>query len=175
VANPVLPGDRLGGTPVSYEGLRAAGAGMGSAGFVVYDEQACMVDVANTYSRFLWVESCGQCEACKLGCEAITAALAGIENGEGSDIDVQDIGARLRKVTDGSRCGLAAEEQVLIASILRAFPEDFADHLEGRPCPRRHGLPLPKLVDIVDGVARYDGRQALKQPDWTYARVAGNR
>jgi hypothetical protein len=30
-------------------------------------------------------------------------------------------------------------------------------------------LPLPKIVDISDGVARFDEHQQLKQPDWTYA------
>ena len=30
---------------------------------------------------------------------------------------------------------------------------------------------VPKLVDIRDGVAVYDERQARKQPDWTYAPI----
>ena len=168
VANPALTGSQL-DTPVSYEGMQDAGSGLGSAGFVVYDDTACMVDVAHTFSRFLWVESCGQCEACKLGCEDITAALERVDAGSGSDIDIQEIGARLRKVTDGNRCALPVEEQATIAGILRTYPEDFADHLEGRPCTLRHGLPIPKIVDIEGGRAQYDEHQRLKQPDWTYA------
>ena len=35
--------------------------------------------------------------------------------------------------------------------------------------PRPRGLVVPKLVDLADGVAIYDERQARKQPDWTYA------
>ena len=42
------------------------------------------------------------------------------------------IGAWLLSVTDQTRCYLAAEEQIVISSILRAFPEEFAVHLEGR-------------------------------------------
>jgi NADH-quinone oxidoreductase subunit F len=30
---------------------------------------------------------------------------------------------------------------------------------------------VPKLVDVADGVATYDPRQARKQPDWTYAET----
>ena len=50
------------------------------------------------------------------------------------------IGARLLSVTDQTRCYLAAEEQILISSILRPFPEEFALHLEGRCSvePRTH-------------------------------------
>jgi len=168
VANAVVTGAHL-DAEVSHEGMQAAGSGLGSAGFIVYDDTACMVDVAHAFSRFLWVESCGQCEACKLGSEDITAALERIEFGGGADIDVQEIGARLLTVTDGTRCALPVEEQIVIASILRTYPEEFADHLEGRLCERRHDLDLPKIVDIADGVARYDEHQRFKQADWTYA------
>jgi hypothetical protein len=29
-------------------------------------------------------------------------------------------------------------------------------------------IQVPKLVEIADGVATYDERHRLKQPDWTY-------
>ena len=35
----------------------------------------------------------------------------------------------------------------------------------------RPSVPVPKLVDLVDGVAVYDERQARKRPDWTYANL----
>ena len=43
--------------PVSFEGFHAIGSGMGSAGFIVYDDTACMVDAAYRFSRFLSIES----------------------------------------------------------------------------------------------------------------------
>ncbi len=76
VSNPVLTGGDL-DAPVSYEGLEDAGGGLGSAGFVVYDDTRNMLDVASMVSRFLYVESCGQCRACKLGCGEITRRLDG--------------------------------------------------------------------------------------------------
>ena len=42
-----------------------AGAGLGSAGFIVYDE-TCTLAVARLFSRFASVESCGQCPPCTL-------------------------------------------------------------------------------------------------------------
>jgi NADH:ubiquinone oxidoreductase subunit F (NADH-binding) len=32
--------------PLTYEGFEAIGSGMGSAGFIVYDDRTCMVDTA---------------------------------------------------------------------------------------------------------------------------------
>jgi NADH-quinone oxidoreductase subunit F len=168
VANAVLTADRF-GTPLSYEAMAAAGSGLGAAGFAVYDDTACMVAVAHLYSRFLYVESCGQCPACKLNSEEITARLAAIDERNGSDEDLGIIGARLLKVTDANRCYLGTEEQLVVSSVLRAFPEEFADHVEG-DCPRhRPDLVVPLITDLDDGKVSYDERQARKQPDWTYA------
>ncbi|HEY7628276.1 MAG TPA: NADH-ubiquinone oxidoreductase-F iron-sulfur binding region domain-containing protein [Ilumatobacteraceae bacterium] len=168
VSNPVIIADHL-ATPVSYEGFEGIGSGLGSAGFIVYDDTTCMVEVAALLSRFLSVESCGQCPPCKLGTGAITDALGRIASGSGDDYDLSIIGERLRIVTDGNRCFLPVEEQRLISSLLTTFPEDFAAHLETGQCPRPRQLPVPKIVDIADGVVTYDDRQALKRPDWTYA------
>ena len=167
VANAVITADDL-DAPVSYEGLDAVGSGMGAAGFAVYDDTACMVKIAYEYSRFLFVESCGQCQPCKLGTGEITERLAAIEACVGTDADISAIGSRLPKVTDASRCYLPVEEQLVVSSILRAFPEEFAAHLEG-DCPRpRDDLIAPKIVDLSDGQVVYDERHRHKRPDWTY-------
>jgi NADH-quinone oxidoreductase subunit F len=169
IANAVVTAPDQLDVAMSYEGMAAAGSGLGAAGFAVYDDQACMVEVARAYSRFLYVESCNQCPACKLGSGAITTLLEKVEAGRGTELDVDTIGARLKAVTDGNRCYLPVQEQAVVSSLLRSFPEEFADHLEGRPCPRPGRVIVPKLVDLVDGTARYDERQTTKQPDWTYA------
>ena len=166
ISNPVLTADQL-GTPLSYEAMEAIGSGLGAAGFVVYDETACMVEVARVLSRFLYVESCGQCPPCKLGTGEITEALERINGGQGDAALLDRIHERLEIVTDGNRCYLPVEEQRVISSILRSYPEDFVAHLEGA-CPRPREIPVPKVVDIADHVVVYDERQATKRPDWTY-------
>ncbi|HLU43064.1 MAG TPA: NADH-ubiquinone oxidoreductase-F iron-sulfur binding region domain-containing protein [Microthrixaceae bacterium] len=168
VANAVL-GEAALDTPLTYEDMEAAGSGLGAGGFIVYDDSACMVEVVHTLSRFLWVESCGQCPPCKLGSGAITAALDRIRTGGGSDADLDTIEEHLRIVTDGNRCYLPVQEQTLVSSVLRTFPEDVAAHLDGWCPSSRREIPTPKLVDLVGGEATYDPRQELKRPDWTYA------
>ncbi|HMX66289.1 MAG TPA: hypothetical protein PKX25_12000, partial [Microthrixaceae bacterium] len=69
---------------------------------------------------------------------------------------------------DGSRCFLATEEQRLVSSVLRTFPEEFAAHVEQRSCPQERPRPMPKLVDLADGHATYDETFWRKRPDWTY-------
>jgi NADH:ubiquinone oxidoreductase subunit F (NADH-binding) len=166
VANPVITAERL-DAPCSYEGLEAAGSGMGAAGFLVLDDRASMLEVARVVSRFLAVESCGQCPACKLGCGAVTEGLDLLATGEALPEDVETIAYRLRTCTDGNRCYLPVQEQRVVGSVVTAFADEVNLALDGSPLPSR-GFVLPKLVDLADGRATYDERQALKRPDWTY-------
>jgi NADH-quinone oxidoreductase subunit F len=167
VANPVLTARAL-DTPLSYEGFEAAGSGLGAAGFAVYGERTCMVDIAAIFSRFLAVESCGQCPPCKIGSLDITRALERIRDGTGTRRDLDQIDERLRIVTDGNRCYLPVQERLLVSSILIAFGADFEAHLAGR-CPApRSDVVLPKIDDLVEGTVTYDLRQMTKRPDWTF-------
>ena len=168
VANAVVTADHL-DVALTYEAFSAIGSGMGAGGFIVYDDTACMVEVARQFSRFLHVESCGQCPPCKQGSAEITDRLALVESGRGQEHHLAELGGWLARVTDANRCYLGTEEQVVVSSILRAFPEEFAEHLDGRGCPRSRPLPFPKIVDLDGGRAAYDPDQHRKQPDWTYA------
>ena len=167
VANPVVTAADL-DTPVSYEGFASIGSGMGAAGFIVYDDTTCMVDAAYRLSRFLSIESCGQCPPCKLGSSAITEHLERIETGNGHESDLDAISGWLHRVTDGNRCYLAVEERDVVNSVLQAFPDEFVEHLELHRCPRPRRLPIPKLIDLDGGTAVYDETFWLKRPDWTY-------
>jgi len=168
VANTAITAEHF-DVPVDYESLVAIGSGIGSAGFVFYDDSACPVEIARSLSRFLYVESCGQCRSCKFGCGEITRSLERLNDGEGSDQDIAVIAARLQSVTDQVRCYLATEEQLLVSSIVESFSDEFALHVRGRCSVEPRTIPVPKIVDLADGVVTYDERHALKQPDWTYA------
>jgi NADH-quinone oxidoreductase subunit F len=166
VSNAVITAEHL-DVPVSYEGMDAIGTGMGSAGFVVYDDTTSAVELARVVSRFLYVESCGQCPACKLGTGAVTDQLDAMLAGTAGHGAIDLVAARLRGVTDGNRCYLPVEEQQVIGSLLRAFPEEFVA-AEGEVPVAVRGLVPAKLTDVADGSAAYDERQPRKRPDWTY-------
>ncbi len=146
VSNAVLPAAKF-DVPLTYEDFATRGSGLGAAGFVVYDDSVNMTVVALELSRFLAAESCGQCPPCKQGSLAITAMLESICNREAGDEILGELARRLRLVTDANRCYLGTEEQVVVSSILREFPEDVAVFLEGRPAPDRN-VRVPIIKDI---------------------------
>jgi len=156
--------------PMDFESMRAFGTGLGAGGFAVFDESACMAKAAHLYSRFLSIESCGQCPACKFGTGEVTRLLAGVEAGAESDLDLETILARARSSTDGQKCALPTGESLLIQSLVQVFADEFRGHV-GTGCTLTRELVFHKIVDWDAGSSRfvYDTEYGAKQPDWTYA------
>lgn len=167
VANRVVTGEMI-ATPLSYEAMTEAGSGLGAAGFIVFDDTRNMVEVAYWVSAFLYVESCGQCPACKFGTGEVSGYLHRILANRGSTHDLELIEARLRTVDDGARCGLASQERTVVGSLLDAFPADVDEAFEGGVVVGQEPL-VSKITDIRGGRAVLDERQAYKRPDWTYS------
>ena len=144
-------------TPLSYEAFVDIGSGLGAAGFVIYDDSRSMVSVARAMSGFLARESCGQCPSCTRGCADLTEQLVQIGRGEGRDAHLGRMNAALRTVTDSNRCYLGTEEQIVISSLLRQFPEDFVASIEGT-APNAEEVPVPLIKELHDdGTVVYSG------------------
>jgi NADH-quinone oxidoreductase subunit F len=173
VSGAVVGGDRL-DVELTYEAMTAAGTGLGSAGFIVLDETVDLATVAAGVARFLAVESCGQCTPCKQDGLAISGALAAICAGRSTASEREVVIDRLTTVANGARCGLAAQQQAVIGSLLHLDPqlldprrEELGDGAE-RVAPPKAPMLVAELLDIDDGTANVDGRFADKQPDWTF-------
>jgi NADH-quinone oxidoreductase subunit F len=156
--------------PLGFDTMERAGSGMGSGGYVVYDESHCVVRVLATLSRFLMIESCGQCNACKLGTEYLTDILDKIDRGDGTDRDLDRLLEHAAKVTDQNRCYLPVGEQLMVMSCLERYADEFGAHL-GSPCPSDRDVPVPKIehLDLETGEVVFDPDYHRKQTDWSYA------
>jgi NADH-quinone oxidoreductase subunit F len=156
-------------TPMDFDAMRAIGSALGSGGFVAYDESTCIVRATLQFARFLWVESCAQCPACKQGTREIVEALERIERGAGGQDDVKTALARCGTVTGGSRCALPLGTALTIGGALGSFEVEVREHL-GHSCPRPRRVHLPKLVDFDPETRRFtlDRWYRFKRADWTY-------
>jgi NADH:ubiquinone oxidoreductase subunit F (NADH-binding) len=166
VSNAFIPASAL-NTPASYEALAAIGSGLGSGGFMVFDDSDDLVAVTAGVARFLAVESCGQCSPCKLDGLRISELLGGMLRSEVGSGDLDELRKRIATVADGARCSLATQQQTVVASLLDRFPDDVNGHLNGTT-PSSQAALVAELVEIDDGVARIDDHHLAKQPDWTY-------
>ena len=156
-------------TPLGFDEMREAGVGMGSGGFIVYDSTRSIVDVLAVLLRFLAIESCGQCNACKLGNTEIAEILFQIQAGEADDADLERLVRRTHGITDQNRCFLPVGSQQLVISTVDAFVDEIIATIDGGPTPADLPTPLIEHIEHATGEVTYHPRYHLKRGDWSYA------
>jgi NADH-quinone oxidoreductase subunit F len=161
VANPVILPSSL-DTPMDFNSMRAIGSGLGSGGFIAYDNTVCMVRVAHMIAKFLWLESCNQCWSCKLGTNRSMTYLQKLIEGVGDEMDVELAIQGAMMAPHGNRCYLPIEHSLSCPSIIRTFSNEFVSHFK-RGCQGCRDLVLPKIHDFDEShnIFTYSpGRQA---------------
>ena len=165
----VIAGNEL-DTPADFGSLSAIGSGLGSAGFIVLGSTRSMVRVAQAAARFLYVESCNQCPACKHGLRIASHTLDEMFDPQQSHIHSVDLALfGARSAPQANRCYLPVQASILISSLIHKFRPEFDARLAD-PHWNGEAFPVPLIVDFNEENHRfvYDEKFAFKNPDWTY-------
>ncbi len=169
VASAVITPERF-ATRADFGSMQLIGSGLGSAGFMVIDDSQSIPRVTQAVTRFLYVESCNQCSACKHGLRTASEAIDELFNvATASDDDVPRALYGARSAPQGNRCYLPVQGSVLVPSLLKAFAGAFETQRQYPEAPCKP-WPIPKFVDYLPAERRFvlDEHQAFKTPDWTY-------
>ncbi len=114
--------DRL-DTPMTFEGTRAIGAGLGSGVVMVFDETADLPGTMRRIAQFFRDESCGQCVPCRVGTvrqEELLARLAAGSPGRARAEELAILGELSQVMRDASICGLGQAASSALESAIRA-------------------------------------------------------
>lgn len=140
--------DRL----MTYESLAeggfATGSMLGSGGFVVLDEDQCVVRNTWTFARFYAHESCGQCSPCREGTGWMEKVLNRLEHGKGTMEDIDLLAEINKKIEGNTICPLGDAAAWPVAAAIRHFREEFEWHVTHpeESQTRNYGLVLPKTT-----------------------------
>ena len=119
---------------ISYESLSeggfVSGSMLGSGGFIVFDEDACIVRNTYNFSRFYHHESCGQCSPCREGTSWMESVLHRIENGEGKMKDIDLLVSIASKIEGNTICPLGDAAAWPVSAAIRHFRSEFEFHVE---------------------------------------------
>ena len=121
--------------PMDFDSLKKAGTGLGSAGVIVVDDATCMVEQTLTMSKFFEAESCGQCPPCRIGTGELATLVAKIEQGEGTQKDLDQMLQVCGFVKGTGFCTLVTGASVLVQHSLRLFQHEFEEHIKLQRCP----------------------------------------
>ena len=137
---PILPADLFLRTAkgeqrlMTYESLADggfdSGTMLGSGGFIVYDQDACIVRNTWNFTRFYRHESCGQCSPCREGTGWMEKILYRIEHGEGRMQDIDLLFTIAGKIEGNTICPLGDAAAWPVASAIRHFRQEFEYHVE---------------------------------------------
>ncbi|MBB4034562.1 NADH-quinone oxidoreductase subunit F [Dysgonomonas hofstadii] len=121
--------DRL----ISYESLAdggfITGSSLGSGGFIIYNDSACIVRNTANFARFFHHESCGQCSPCREGTGWMDKILHRIENGEGREEDIDLLWSIQSQIEGNTICPLGDAASWPVAAAIRHFREEFEYHV----------------------------------------------
>ncbi|MBK6545504.1 MAG: NADH-quinone oxidoreductase subunit NuoF [Saprospiraceae bacterium] len=146
---PILPKDLILKTAqneirlMTYESLSdggfVSGTMLGSGGFIVFDESACIVRNLWNFTRFYHHESCGQCSPCREGTGWMEKVLHRIEHGHGKITDIDLLVDVARKIEGKTICPLGEAAAWPVASAIRHFRSEFENHIHNPDsCNAKH-------------------------------------
>ncbi|MBK7763177.1 MAG: NADH-quinone oxidoreductase subunit NuoF [Bacteroidetes bacterium] len=136
---PILPANLLLKTAkgetryMNYESLSEggfeSGTMMGSGGFIVLDEDQCVVRHTMSLAHFYNHESCGQCSPCREGTGWMYKILKNIEYGKGKMSDIDLLWDIQRKIEGNTICPLGDAAAWPVAAAIRHFRDEFEWHV----------------------------------------------
>ncbi|MBP7699846.1 MAG: NADH-quinone oxidoreductase subunit NuoF [Saprospiraceae bacterium] len=118
---------------MTYESLAdggfVSGTMLGSGGFIVYDEDQCIVRNTWNFTRFYHHESCGQCSPCREGTGWMEKVLHRLEHGHGKLADIDLLVDVAKKIEGNTICPLGDAAAWPVASAIRHFRDEFEWHV----------------------------------------------
>jgi NADH-quinone oxidoreductase subunit F len=96
-------------TPLTFEGVRAIGASLGSGVVMLFDDSVDLKDILARIAKFFRHESCGQCVPCRVGTvrqeEILRRLSSGTANGS-VQTEIALLKEAAQAMHDASICGL---------------------------------------------------------------------
>lgn len=146
---PILPANLLLKTAkgetryMNYESLSdggfLTGSMLGSGGFIVLDEDQCVVKHTLTLAAFYHHESCGQCSPCREGTGWLEKILRKLESGQGQMKDIDLLWDVQRRIEGNTICPLGDAAAWPVAAAIRHFRDEFEWHVnEPQECLKRN-------------------------------------
>ncbi|MHA2180310.1 MAG: NADH-ubiquinone oxidoreductase-F iron-sulfur binding region domain-containing protein [Promethearchaeota archaeon] len=122
-------------TKMDYKSITALGSIMGSGGFIVLDEETCMVELAHYFISFTQNESCGKCVPCRVGTKRMLDVLTDIKEGKANLKDLERLEKLAYIIKKTSLCGLGQTAPNPVLTTLKYFRDEYEAHVVEKSCP----------------------------------------
>ena len=132
-STPILTAEHL-DVPLSYEGIAGVKSMLGTKALQIFDETTCIVRAVLRWTEFYAHESCGKCTPCREGTFWLVQILRRLENGTGTEEDLEKLLDICDNILGRSFCALGDGATSPITSSLEYFRDEYLAHFD-RGCP----------------------------------------
>ncbi len=133
-STPMLTADHL-DVPLDYEAVGAAGSMLGTRALQLFDDTTCVVRAVLRWTEFYKHESCGKCTPCREGTWWLVQTLTRLEQGQGSEADLDLLLDQCDNILGRSFCALGDGATAPITSSIEFFRDEYIRHLTEGGCP----------------------------------------
>jgi NADH-quinone oxidoreductase subunit F len=133
-STPILTDAHL-DVPLDFESVAAAGSMLGTRALQIFDDSTCVLRAALRWTEFYQHESCGKCTPCREGSYWMVRTIERLENGEGSEEDLEtmlDVGGN---IIGRAFCALGDAVPVPIQGAIKYFRDEIVQHQKEGGCP----------------------------------------
>ena len=167
VSTAVLTADQL-DVALSYEAMAEAGSALGSASFHVIDSEADVTALAAGVSRFLAIESCGQCTPCKQDGLVIANGLSSLCRGDATEATLDEIQRATGAPSPTGRDATSGDSTRPSSEACSPRSPMRSGATSNRARPLVEPVLVAELTEIDGDTEVVDATFPDKQPDWTY-------
>jgi NADH-quinone oxidoreductase subunit F len=122
---PILNAEEVSRCSLDYEGCVAVGTMLGCASVIVMDETTNIVKQVRRMVDFYAHESCGQCTPCREGSAWTAQILRRIENGRGTEKDLDTLMEMTQQMVGTTICVLSDSVAAPVQSSIKKFRGEY--------------------------------------------------
>jgi NADH-quinone oxidoreductase subunit F len=137
---PIINAEEVARCNLDYESCVDVGTMLGCASVIVMDDQTNIVKQVRRMVDFYAHESCGQCTPCREGSAWTAQILRRIENGRGTEADLDTLMEMTQQMVGTTICVLSDSVAAPVQSSIRKFREDYMSLVAADATPEPAGV-----------------------------------
>jgi NADH-quinone oxidoreductase subunit F len=127
---PCVPGEKIRGANMDFDGLREVGSSLGTAAVIVMDRSTDIIKAIWRLSAFYKHESCGQCTPCREGTGWMMRVMERMVRGEAQKREIDMLFAVTKQVEGHTICALGDAAAWPIQGLIKNFRHVIEERID---------------------------------------------
>jgi NADH-quinone oxidoreductase subunit F len=129
---PCVPGEKIRGALMDFDGLKEVGSSLGTAAVIVMDKSTDIIRAISRLSYFYKHESCGQCTPCREGTGWMWRVLERMAKGQAEKAEIDTLLSVSYQVEGHTICALGDAAAWPVQGLIRHFRHVIEERIDAQ-------------------------------------------